>query len=197
MKILNILFGLLLTSFSFAQVANESQDVTPLLVGEQIPNTQLISVDGKSTTTTDLFNDKPSVVLFFRGSFCPYCVRHLSAVRKVSAYIKEKGFNLIAISPDAPKVGKENETKNNLDFSLYSDLKQELITKMGLAFKAPEGYKGILKKSSEGHNSNNVLPVPSVYIVDENGKVLFNYVSPDYKTRISSKLLKAVVDNVL
>ncbi len=35
------------------------------------------------------------------------------------------------------------------------------------------------------------LPVPSVFLLDTDGKVLFHYVNPDYKVRIDGDVLLA------
>jgi len=39
------------------------------------------------------------------------------------------------------------------------------------------------------------LPVPSVFIIDENGIIKFEYVNPNYKERISGKLLLQAAKN--
>jgi peroxiredoxin len=63
---------------------------------------------------------------------------------------------------------------------------------MGLEFKAPEKYTGMLSERSNGQN-NGLLPVPSLFVVDTSGKILFEYINPDYKMRISPGLLLAVL----
>ena len=62
---------------------------------------------------------------------------------------------------------------------------------MGLAFRAPTRYNDMLLKASGGENTETVLPVPAVYIVDETGKVLYMFSNPDYKVRLDeNELLK-------
>ncbi|WP_426330139.1 hypothetical protein [Pedobacter sp. R-06] len=38
---------------------------------------------------------------------------------------------------------------------------------------------------------DRLLPVPSVFILDKKGKILFEYINPDITQRLSAPLLKA------
>jgi hypothetical protein len=41
--------------------------------------------------------------------------------------------------------------------------------------------------------NTSFLPVPSVFVVNTNGDILFEYVSPDFKHRITAELLVSVL----
>jgi hypothetical protein len=56
----------------------------------------------------------------------------------------------------------------------------------------PETSKEHLKESSGGENPGH-LPVPSVLVLNQEGEILFEYVSPIYKKRLSAGLLLAVL----
>jgi hypothetical protein len=56
---------------------------------------------------------------------------------------------------------KSNRRKDKLSF--MSDSNGELAKAMGIAFQAPENYKTILGKGSDGLNST-FLPIPSVLL---------------------------------
>ncbi len=55
------------TSFLKAQLPEKSEDVSPLLIGETIPNVQVGTMDGKTVALHDLLKDKPTVLIFYRG----------------------------------------------------------------------------------------------------------------------------------
>ena len=63
---------------------------------------------------------------------------------------------------------------------------------MGIAFKAPERYIERLMKNSDGLNEG-FLPVPSVFVVDTSGKIEYEYINPNYKTRLGADFLLAVL----
>lgn len=55
-KLLFILLSF--TGISFAQIAETSDAISPLLIGEKIPKQNLISVDNQLVSTTEIFNKK-------------------------------------------------------------------------------------------------------------------------------------------
>ena len=181
------------TTFLNAQIAEKVEDISPLLIGETIPSVELITSEGDLKTTTSIFTEKPTVVLIYRGGWCPFCNTHLSEIQSAQKNILKLGYQIIAISPDSPKNLQTTDKKDKLDYSLYSDADGTLIKALGLAYKAPGKYTTMLSEMSGGKNSEGLLPVPSLFVVDTTGKILFEYINPDYKVRISDKLLLAVL----
>ena len=77
-------------------------------------------------------------MVFYRGGWCPYCNRHLSAIGQSKDEILNLGYQIIAISPDSSEELKKSVDKNELAYDLYSDSEGKLITEMGIAFQAPK-----------------------------------------------------------
>ncbi len=180
---------------SQAQVAEKSTDISPLMISEKVPVVEITSITGEKSTILDLAKEKPAIVLFYRGGWCPYCNAHLSEVGAVEKEILELGFQVIGISPDSPKNADLTLEKNGLNYSIYSDSNGSLMQAMGIAFKAPDRSKNRLFEYSNSMNPG-ILPVPSVFVVDSEGTILFTYVSPDYKHRISANLLLNVLKDL-
>lgn len=178
-----------------AQLAEKAQDISPLLVGETVPDAVLKSSESSDQSFLSILSKKPTVVLFYRGGWCPYCNAHLSDIRDAESEILELGYQIIAISPDSPENLKASNEKNELNYQLYSDADGKLTKAMGIAFKVEERRKKRLFDKSGGLN-DGFLPVPSVFITDTRGQILFEYINPSYKTRMSSKLLLAVLKNL-
>jgi peroxiredoxin len=178
-----------------AQIPDKAEDISPLLYGESVPDVKITSIDGSRQSILSIIAEKPSVLIFYRGGWCPYCNTHLSELQIVEKDIIGLGYQIIAISPDSPENLQQTVDKSNLSYDLYSDSNGRLSEKMGLAFTAAERYSNMLNKRSDGLNSG-FLPVPSVFVTDRTGKILFEYINPDYKTRLDPDLLLAVL-NVL
>lgn len=194
MKKLILLF-VVATLFSFsgyAQLPDKAEDISPLLNGEILPDAVLKSPDGSEHKLPEILRQKPSVVLFYRGGWCPFCNAHLAEIQGVQSEVVNLGYQIVAISPDSPENLQATDEKHNLGYSLYSDADGELIKAIGIAFNAPEKYSGMLSEKSDGLN-DGFLPVPSVFVTDTSGKILFEYINPDYKTRLSGGLLLAVL----
>jgi len=194
MKKFDTLFILLFatTLTCIAQVAEKDTDVSPLLISEKIPDTNVTSIEGKTVSLKTELSKKPSILLFYRGGWCPFCNRHLSAVGEIESEITALGYQIIAFSPDSPEKLKNSKEKGKLAYKLFSDAKGDLIKAMGIAFKAPDRYTDKLNNFSGGHNSG-FLPVPSAFVVDVYGTILFEYISPNYKQRIKSKMLLEIL----
>jgi len=172
----------------FSQIPENAEAVNPLKVGDKIPSVELTSVEGKQINTLDIVKDKPSVVIFYRGGWCPFCNKHLEAIGQSKEEILKLGYQIIAISPDSPEKLNKTAGKNDLSYDLYSDSDGKLMTEMGIAFQAPKRYKGMLEKYSDDKNSG-LLPVPSLFIINTKGQILYSYVNADYKNRIDAEFL--------
>lgn len=106
----------------------------------------------------------------------------------------ELGYKIIAISMDNPEKISSTLDKYKMKYELFSDSKTNVSKAFGIACYVENAYMQKLKSynmdleksSGEAHH---ILPVPSVFIVDGKGVIQFEYVNPDYKVRISSKLL--------
>lgn len=173
-----------------AQLPDNAEDISPLLYGETIPDISLTTIDENKTTIKEIVKTKPTILLIYRGGWCPYCNTHLSEIQNIEDDIIALGYQIVAISPDSPE--NLSQTKEKLNYKLFSDSNGSLIKSLGIAFKAPEKYSVMLNKTSDGLN-NGFLPVPSVFVVDNSGKIKFEYINPDYSNRISANLLLAVL----
>lgn len=189
------LFFFLGTSTVFAQLPEKAEDVSPLLNGEIMPDLQLTNIEGKKVSFLSEVKDKPSVVIFYRGGWCPYCNQHLAELGQREQEMLDKGFQVIAISPDAINGLSKTIDKNELKYTLLSDASGDFSKAVGIAFKAPERYGKRLFQVSDGENKG-FLPVPAVFVLDKEGTILFEYINPNYKTRMSADLLMAVLDNL-
>ncbi len=195
-NVMLILLSLVFATISSnAQVAEKAEDISPLLNGETFPDAFLKSPDGSVHNLLEILKQKPSVVLFYRGGWCPFCNAHLAEIQEVQNEVVNLGYQIIAISPDSPENLQATDEKQELAYSLYSDADGKLIKAIGIAFKAPEKYSGMLSEKSDGLN-DGLLPVPSVFVTNTSGKIAFEYINPDYKTRLSGGLLLAVLKNL-
>ena len=200
----NLLFVFTIITLNFttnlkAQVPMNAEDISPLLIGEQFPEANLLNIEGENVLLQDILKEKPTVLVFYRGGWCPYCNNQLSSLAEAEKEIIDLGYQIIAISPDhleslKPTVEddklKPTVDKGELGYNIYSDSGAALIQAIGIGFETPEKAKGyIFKKTNK--EATDILPVPAVFILDTKGKILFEYINPDYSTRLSSELLLA------
>jgi len=188
-RIVLILISSLIMNYTFAQIASSAEETCPLKIGMKIPDVDLKTLDGSTIQITELLSQKPTLLVFYRGSWCPFCNMHLAKLQEYESQIIDLGIQIIAISPDLSEHLKKSEAKNQLTYTLLSDSKLELTQKMGLAFKVSDQtitrYKerGIVDLAEASGEDHLGLPVPAAYLVDQEGLVQYSYVNPNYKFR--------------
>ena len=187
-----IILTLTFTSNSYSQIVEKAEDISPLLIGELVPDIAIADIDGNNTSTHNVLNGERSVLLVYRGGWCAYCNAHLSEVGLVESEIMKLGYKVIAFSPDSPEKLKLTMEKNQFKYNVYSDASGKFIQSLGVAFKAPDRYSDRLAIFSDELNPG-LLPVPSLFVLDEKGTILFEYISPDYRQRIGADMLISVL----
>jgi len=181
---------------STSEVPLSAELVRPLLPGARVPSLTLSTFDKKDFETTVELAKKPTILIFYRGGWCPFCNLHFGQLQKVESDLKALGFQIVAISPDIPEGLNKTAVKEKLGYTLLSDSSMSLAKAFGIAFKVDdptiEKYKGygINLESASGQN-HHLLPVPSVFIIGQDLRVDFSYVNPDYKIRLSPEVLLA------
>lgn len=168
------------------------EDVSPLLIGEKIPAVNITAANGKLVDLNTQIAQKPTILLFYRGGWCPFCNKELASIQGVQADLVKLGYQIIAISTDSPENLNKTSDKHQLNYTLLSDADLHVAKQFGIAYKAPEAYGKIITEGSAGKNIDKLLPVPSVFILDKTGSIQFEYINPDFKQRISPALLQAV-----
>ena len=193
MGIVMMLFLTLMAQLVVGQsVPEKPADISPLLIGEKAPDMILKTADGKDKNLLNLLAEKSSVVIFYRGGWCPFCNMHLAELQTVEKEIVDLGYQIIAISPDSPENLQGSVDKHKLSYTLMSDSDLKVATAFGISFLTPESQKEKLMKASGGVNPG-MLPVPSVFVLNKKGEILFEYINPDFKKRIPAKLLMATL----
>lgn len=192
-QILIILFIMAYFSKSIAQVPENAEDISPLLIGETLPKGTLVDSEGNSIKLYDELSKKSTVMVFYRGGWCPYCNLQLSGLVEIEQNIIDLGYQIIAISPDDFQNLKATEDNDNIRYQLYSDPNGNFIQDIGIAFQTPKMLKDFISSKEQKGKISEVMPVPTVMVLDKDGNILFEYINPNYKQRISSEMLLAVL----
>jgi len=177
-------------------IAASPEEAKPLSVGAHAPGTMLTGMDGAKVDLAKVFAEKPTVLVFYRGSWCPFCNKQLAALGELEPKLVELGYQIIAVSPDTAEGLKKMAGKNKLTYRLLSDRAMDASIAYGVAFRVPA-------KTEESYRSKGVdlapipggegawLPVPTVYLIGRDGVIQFAFSNPDYKVRLSTDALLA------
>ena len=187
---------LLITSIALAGAArgvrsnkiDEPKRAEPVSVGEEAPDFTLEDMQGNQVTLSAAKGKAPTVLVFYRGYWCPFCAHQLSELR--SLLKANEPVRLLAISVDDHEKTKQLMEKIAADgngpvnYTMLSDPGHKIIDAYGLHDPAYDG------KRFDG------IPHPAVYVIDKNGRVAWAKVESDYKVRPSNADIRAALESL-
>ena len=190
---------LLLITLLFTGCSNQqaipllAEDISPILIGETLPNGNFQNVEGEYIQLKAILEEKPTILVFYRGGWCPYCNVQLSGLVEIEEDILELGYQIVAISPDDYKNLQSTIENNSTKYKLLSDPNGEFIQEIGIAFKTSSSLKEYIIGKGQKGKTSSVMPAPTVMIVDKKGVIKFEYINPNYKERIGGDMLLSVL----
>lgn len=168
---------------SVGKIASSLSDLTPLEKGNRVPKLTLKTADGTAFDLLAAVARKPTVLLFYRGGWCPYCIRQLSGMEGVLQELTDAGYQLLAISPDKPEELAKTRESDQLTYTLLSDADATAIRAFGLAYQAPAAQFKLLEQYSGA--THHALPESAVYILGTDGIIKFVHLDPDFRVRMT------------
>ena len=173
-----------------------------LAAGAVMPDGDLLDVHGASTSLTRLRVGKPAVVVFYRGAWCPYCNIALRTYQiELVPALTERGFELIAVSPQKPDGSLTSAQTNELTFTVASDPGNEIAAAVGImSDPSPDSVAAQIKLGLDlaevNADGGRTLPMPTVIVVDAAGIIRWIDVHPNYTSRTEVADILAAVDAV-
>ncbi len=190
------LLGVLAMVPALAVVPDSPQEVQPLAVGARAPLFAARTTEGVLRTFAPDGYQKPTVVLFYRGGWCPYCNSQLSDLHLVEPKLRRSGFEIVFLSTDRPELLYSSLKAADIHYTLLSDSRLEAAKAFHVAYHVDEATLakmreyGVDLEATTGTKQHE-LPVPSVFIIDRSGTIRFVYSNPDYTIRLSADALWA------
>lgn len=142
-------------------------------IGDKAPDFELPDSDMKPRKLSEFYSKK-TILAFFPAAESPVCTAEMCALRDSLDQLRDLGANIVGISVDGPYANKFFVQNRHLNFPVLSDYRRDVIKKYGIVMNrlgTLEGYDAAKR---------------SVFILDENGKVIYKWVSdnpavePDY-----------------
>lgn len=173
-----------------------------LATGTVMPDGQLLDTEGHPTTLAQARGDRVSVVVFYRGAWCPYCNITLKAYQEhLVPALAERGVGLIAISPQRPDGSLSMREANELSYVVLSDPGNQIAGKLGILTAPSDG--AVQAQATLGMDLADVnadgtraLPMPTVAIVDTQGVLRWIDVHANYTTRTEPADILAALSTV-
>ena len=163
-------------------------------VGEKAPNFVLNNAFGKTVSLEEELKSGPVVLVFYRGSWCPYCNLHLHTLQQSLSEFEKYNARLITITPQKPDKSAEQLKKDGFLFEVLSDLDSSVMKNYNLYFELPDDLVALYKKfgiNFDTYNGagRNVLPVPGSFVIAQDGTIIATQSSTDYKKRMEPQAM--------
>ena len=158
-------------------------------LGEIMPEFLLPNVKNEIINSNEILKNGKMIIAFYRGSWCPYCNLELKMLQDHLPKIKDKKAMLVAISPQSPDNSLTVVEKHNLTFEVLTDKDNLFAKQLGISFELQDFvlpyYQALgIDLMHFNKNNDNSLPVPAVFVIDQNGKIIYKFVDANYMNRI-------------
>lgn len=148
-----------------------------LAPGDLAPDFTLPSADGEDISLSDYRGKQHVLLLFYRGSWCPYCVSQLADIQNILPKLASHNVQLLAVSRD----------KDTKSAKLAEHFDQPYLFLSDRKLNVAESY---------GIKRNMFLSHPAVFLVDTEGTVRWYYANSDKKMRPSPAQLMRVIKSL-
>jgi peroxiredoxin len=169
--------------------------------GDRVESFTLDDATGTAISLDRLVEDGPTVIVFYRGGWCPYCNLALRTYQQeLLPELGPFGARLVAISPQTPDQSLSTAEKAELAFTVLSDPGSRVARSIGIAFQQEDDVLAAQRQlgldlAQVNAEGSTRLPRPTVLIVDQDRTVRFVDVQPDYTARTEvADILAALTD---
>ncbi len=145
-------------------------------VGEPLPDFTLLDVNNATVSVRQL-TDRPAILIFYRGNWCPLCMAQIKEIIKQYEEIKNLGVRVAFISRQPHDNTIALAKKFGVAFDFLTDKDGQAARILGI--ENPNGLP--MGMQMMGYDSETVLP--TVIITGEGGKVIWSHETDNYRVR--------------
>lgn len=156
--------------------------------GHEVSNLSMPDYNGEMVALSDLWEDKPLMLVFYRGGWCPYCNMQVKELSDEYAKFEDVGLLPVLVSVDKPDASALLTKSYEIPFPVLSDQDLAAHREFNVVLKMDEGRVESAKArgldfaewAGQDHSS---IAVASTFLIDTDGVVQWSTVLDDYKSR--------------
>lgn len=166
--------GLLLYVYWYSRLGRTSSEA--LLAGQALPSFTLLSSTGEQWQSGELANH-PSLMLFYRGNWCPLCMAQIKEVAAHYQQLESMGVNVYLVSPQPESHTQSLAEKFEVNYHFMVDKGNQAAKQLGIDAQhgTPKGMEAL------GYASDTVMP--TAILTDAQGKIIFTDQTDNYRVR--------------
>jgi peroxiredoxin/glyoxylase-like metal-dependent hydrolase (beta-lactamase superfamily II) len=170
-------------------------------VGEPAPTGSAQDADGNEVTLESLRATGPILLIFYRGGWCPYCNYQVRMITEANDRFGARGVTPVFVSVDRVEEANRTRATYEIPFPVLSDPDLALHRAFGVVHHADGAEVARLREL--GHDieayagrDHHAFAVPSVFVIDADGRARWQHVDPDYRVRPTVEQLLVVLDEL-
>jgi peroxiredoxin len=156
--------------------------------GQPLLEFQAVDEDGNRVSSTELAGG-PAIMLFVRGSWCPFCSRQVADLTKVYKEITDSGARLILVTPKPLGTTRRVAEMFGVEFDFWLDESLAIAKRLGIVLEA-----GVPDEQRREYGEDTLWPTSLV--IDANGVIRYSELSKILMDRPDPEKLLKVVRNL-
>lgn len=168
-------------------------------VGEAMPGFMLPDHNGRLVMLDEMLQERPAVLLFHRGHWCPYCRLTIAGMAQIETRIAPHA--LAAISPERQQYTRKLRSDAGAEFPFLTDVGSGYALSLNLAIWVDDAMARLIASSGldipEYQGTEGwIMPIPAVFVVGTDGRVIARHVDPDYRRRMELADVLGVLERI-
>ena len=156
--------------------------------GQPLPQFQAIDEHGNRLSSSELAGT-PAILLFVRGSWCPFCSKQVADLTKAYKEITDSGAKLILVTPKPLETTRRVAEMFGVEFDFWLDESLAIAQQLGIFLDA-----GVPDEQRKEYGEDTLWPTSLV--VDANGVIRFTELSKLIVDRPNPGKLLNIVRNL-
>ena len=159
-----------------------------LSVGSKAPMIDTQDIYGNSVNLNTLLEEYDGVLIdFFRGNWWGHWKKHLNLLTNEHQRFIDKDIKLISIASDSIRLLRKFKEENEFSIDIISDKGARIAKNYDVYWFAPGG----------GGSLNVKQAVPSKFLINKAGIIVWTYIGKDKTDRPSIELMMEAIDTKL
>ncbi len=156
--------------------------------GAPVPDFVLSETWGAQFWLKEALEQGPVIVVFYRGTWCSYCLVTLAAWQESLAAAHAAGAQVVAISPQYPEATGELVKKLGLEFPVLCDPGNRVARKFGVVCKQVQPLQSVNEMAGADLQQANKdcsqeLPLPGTFLIGQGGALVYSHADFDFTQR--------------
>jgi peroxiredoxin len=142
-----------------------------LRVGDRLPPLSLLTTDGRQVTEQDLIASAPTLLVLYRGWWCPSSKSQLDEIAHEHESLRQAGLTIFAASVDEPAEAAPIQQHVGDKITILCNVPESLLDEIGARDqRGAPWYDRILFGAKQQD-----IAMPSALVINASGKIVFVY----------------------